>query len=153
MLSETPKPLSGIKDSHHGPSAAMHNPPQPLKVSQKTLVSFLTEITLISTDFLTSKHQSDAKVFTMTMEILPEPTSNKLCGQTGMHALELLLMNFFGHQRPELVIVLIKELMELFVWHEAGRAIGCLLAPFPRCVSYNGVSWCGSSLYQFGYFW
>ncbi|GKC67601.1 hypothetical protein Tco_1100199 [Tanacetum coccineum] len=53
MLSETPKLLSGIEDSHHGPSDTMHNPPQPFKVSQKTLVSFLTEITLISTDFLT----------------------------------------------------------------------------------------------------
>ncbi|GJU17117.1 hypothetical protein Tco_1145083, partial [Tanacetum coccineum] len=26
------------------------------------------------------EHQSDTKVLTMTMEILPEPTSNKLCG-------------------------------------------------------------------------
>ncbi|GKA70039.1 hypothetical protein Tco_0776103, partial [Tanacetum coccineum] len=26
-------------------------------------------------------HQSDTKVFTMMMEILPEPTSNKLCGR------------------------------------------------------------------------
>ncbi|GKB77099.1 hypothetical protein Tco_0943994 [Tanacetum coccineum] len=26
------------------------------------------------------EHESDTKVFTMTMEILPEPTSNKLCG-------------------------------------------------------------------------
>ncbi|GJR13296.1 hypothetical protein Tco_0795948 [Tanacetum coccineum] len=41
------------RKSRHGPSDAMHNPPQPLKVSQKTLVSFLTEITLISIDFLT----------------------------------------------------------------------------------------------------
>ncbi|GJV99588.1 putative ribonuclease H-like domain-containing protein [Tanacetum coccineum] len=47
------KLLSGIEDSHYGPSDAMHNPPQPLK--------------------------SDTKVFTMTIEILPEPTSNKLC--------------------------------------------------------------------------
>ncbi|GJZ90943.1 hypothetical protein Tco_0662870 [Tanacetum coccineum] len=31
MLSTTPKLLSGIEDSHHGPSDAMHNPPQPLK--------------------------------------------------------------------------------------------------------------------------
>ncbi|GJS81353.1 hypothetical protein Tco_0747894 [Tanacetum coccineum] len=53
MLSETPKLLSGIEDSHHGTSDAMHNPPQPPKVSQKTLVSFLTEITLISINFLT----------------------------------------------------------------------------------------------------
>ncbi|GKC45424.1 hypothetical protein Tco_1063146 [Tanacetum coccineum] len=27
------------------------------------------------------EHQSDTKVFTMIMEILPEPTSNKLCGR------------------------------------------------------------------------
>nr|GEU86980.1 UBN2 domain-containing protein [Tanacetum cinerariifolium] len=33
MLSETPKLLSGIEDSHHGPSDVMHNPPQPLKSS------------------------------------------------------------------------------------------------------------------------
>ncbi|GKD60135.1 hypothetical protein Tco_1297644, partial [Tanacetum coccineum] len=26
-------------------------------------------------------HQSDTKVITITMEILPEPTSNKLCGR------------------------------------------------------------------------
>ncbi|GJZ33335.1 hypothetical protein Tco_0578771 [Tanacetum coccineum] len=71
--------LSGIEDSHHGPSDAMHNPPWPLKVSEKTLVSFLMEITRISINFLTPKHQSDTKVFTMTMEILPESTSNKLC--------------------------------------------------------------------------
>ncbi|GKF15126.1 hypothetical protein Tco_0056588, partial [Tanacetum coccineum] len=38
------KMMSGIEDSHHGPSDAMHNPSQPLKVSQKILVSFLTEI-------------------------------------------------------------------------------------------------------------
>ncbi|GKA71220.1 hypothetical protein Tco_0777359 [Tanacetum coccineum] len=40
--------------SHHGPSDAMHNPPQPLKVG-KTLVSKLTETTLISIDFLTPR--------------------------------------------------------------------------------------------------
>ncbi|GJS06157.1 retrovirus-related pol polyprotein from transposon TNT 1-94 [Tanacetum coccineum] len=67
--------LSNLQDSHHGPSDAIHNPPQPLKVSQKTLVSFLTEIKHISIDFLTPKHQTDTKVFTMTMEILSEPTS------------------------------------------------------------------------------
>ncbi|GKD64442.1 hypothetical protein Tco_1306550, partial [Tanacetum coccineum] len=31
MLSETPKLLSGIEDSHHGPSDVMHNPSQALK--------------------------------------------------------------------------------------------------------------------------
>ncbi|GJX79599.1 hypothetical protein Tco_0327748 [Tanacetum coccineum] len=82
--------LSGIEDSHHRPSDVMHNPPQPLKVSQKTLVSFFTEIKHISIDFLTLKHQSDTKVFTMTMEILPEPTSNKLCGSNEV----LKLKNF-----------------------------------------------------------
>ncbi|GJX29809.1 retrovirus-related pol polyprotein from transposon TNT 1-94, partial [Tanacetum coccineum] len=43
MLSAIPKLLSGIEDSHHGPSDAMHHPPQPFKVG-KTLVSKLTEI-------------------------------------------------------------------------------------------------------------
>ncbi|GKC92195.1 hypothetical protein Tco_1157637 [Tanacetum coccineum] len=46
--------MKAIDHSHHGPSDAMHNPSQALK--------------------------SDTKVFTMTTEILPEPTSNKLCG-------------------------------------------------------------------------
>ncbi|GKE76948.1 hypothetical protein Tco_1543068, partial [Tanacetum coccineum] len=51
------KLLSGIEDSHHGPIDAMQNPSP-----------------------ATQEHQSDTKVFTMTMEILSEPTSNKLCG-------------------------------------------------------------------------
>ncbi|GKC01833.1 hypothetical protein Tco_0993443 [Tanacetum coccineum] len=55
------------------------SPSPALKVLKRTLVSFLRRFTLISIDFLTPKHQSDTKVFTMTMEILPEPTSNKLC--------------------------------------------------------------------------
>ncbi|GKD82182.1 hypothetical protein Tco_1349021, partial [Tanacetum coccineum] len=46
-------PLVSVEVLSHGPSDAMHNPPQPLKVSQQTLVSFLTEITRISIDFLT----------------------------------------------------------------------------------------------------
>ncbi|GJT27844.1 hypothetical protein Tco_0908119 [Tanacetum coccineum] len=71
-------PLVSVEVLSHGPSDAMHNPPKPLKVSQQTLVSFLTEITHISIDFLIPKHQSDMQVFTMTMEILLEPTSNKL---------------------------------------------------------------------------
>ncbi|GKB78195.1 hypothetical protein Tco_0945090 [Tanacetum coccineum] len=53
MDNMTPSYLVLLHFSRHGPSDAMHNPPQPLKVSQKTLVSFLTEITLISIDFLT----------------------------------------------------------------------------------------------------
>ncbi|GJS29157.1 hypothetical protein Tco_0489777 [Tanacetum coccineum] len=34
------------------------------------------------------EHQSDTKVFTMTMEILLEPTSNKLCGRNQYYKLE-----------------------------------------------------------------
>ncbi|GJS54342.1 hypothetical protein Tco_0627704 [Tanacetum coccineum] len=34
IYSETPKLLSGMEDSHHGPSDAMHNPSSSLKVSQ-----------------------------------------------------------------------------------------------------------------------
>ncbi|GJZ79218.1 retrovirus-related pol polyprotein from transposon TNT 1-94 [Tanacetum coccineum] len=71
--------------------------PQPLKVSQKTLVSFLTEITRISIDFLTPKHQSDTKVITMMMEILPEPTSNKLCDLLSL-ALDEIIGNLKVHE-------------------------------------------------------
>ncbi|GJX83526.1 hypothetical protein Tco_0333007 [Tanacetum coccineum] len=46
--------------------------------SQQKLVSFVTEIHMTSIDFLTPKHPSDTQVFTMKMEILLEPTSNKL---------------------------------------------------------------------------
>ncbi|GKE26032.1 hypothetical protein Tco_1441416, partial [Tanacetum coccineum] len=49
----------------HRPSDAMHNPSQPLKVSQQTLVSFLMEITRISIDFLTPS-QSILKRFNTT---------------------------------------------------------------------------------------
>ncbi|GJR35902.1 hypothetical protein Tco_1211586 [Tanacetum coccineum] len=58
------KLLSGIEDSHHGPSDAMHNPSQPLKVSQNNLVSFLTEIKHISVDSLTpnQSYGGDASV-------------------------------------------------------------------------------------------
>ncbi|GKA01093.1 hypothetical protein Tco_0673758 [Tanacetum coccineum] len=45
--------IPDIEDSHHGTSDAMHNPSQPLKVSQKILVSFLMEINMLSIDFLT----------------------------------------------------------------------------------------------------
>ncbi|GKA43471.1 hypothetical protein Tco_0736195 [Tanacetum coccineum] len=41
-----------MEDSHHKPSDAMHNPPQPVG---KTLVSKLTEITHVSIDFLTPR--------------------------------------------------------------------------------------------------
>ncbi|GJT97509.1 hypothetical protein Tco_1093027 [Tanacetum coccineum] len=45
----------GVSTDSHGPSDAKHNPPLPLKISQQTLVSFLTEITRNSIDFLTLK--------------------------------------------------------------------------------------------------
>ncbi|GJX53640.1 hypothetical protein Tco_0282009 [Tanacetum coccineum] len=59
--------LSDIKDNH-GPSDALHNPPKPLKVSQQTLVSFLTEITCISVDLLTPKHAEFDKSDTYVLE-------------------------------------------------------------------------------------
>ncbi|GJS73408.1 hypothetical protein Tco_0706249 [Tanacetum coccineum] len=47
------KEIARLEDCHHRPSDAMHNPPQPLKISQKIFVSFLTKITRISINFLT----------------------------------------------------------------------------------------------------
>ncbi|GJY82808.1 hypothetical protein Tco_0496184 [Tanacetum coccineum] len=48
-----PNKVLVMKSRRHGPSDAMHNPSQPLKASQKILVSFLMEIKHISIDFLT----------------------------------------------------------------------------------------------------
>ncbi|GJW72541.1 hypothetical protein Tco_0129458 [Tanacetum coccineum] len=61
--------LSDIEDSH-GPSDAMHKP-LPATQSQKDFVSKLTEIHSFLLTF-------SLRVFTMKMEILLEPTSNKL---------------------------------------------------------------------------
>ncbi|GJZ51095.1 hypothetical protein Tco_0605610 [Tanacetum coccineum] len=47
-------------------------------LSQQKLISFVTEIHTTSINFLTPKHPSDTQVFTLKMEILLEPTSNKL---------------------------------------------------------------------------
>nr|GEX22711.1 hypothetical protein [Tanacetum cinerariifolium] len=60
------------QDSQHEPSDAMHNPSNPIKVSQKfswRLNTFMSTLSL----------RSDTKVSPMMMEILSEPTSNKLC--------------------------------------------------------------------------
>ncbi|GKA01545.1 hypothetical protein Tco_0674210 [Tanacetum coccineum] len=61
--------LSDIEDSH-GPSDAMHKP-LPATQSRKDFVSKLTEIHSFLLTF-------SLRVFTMKMEILLEPTSNKL---------------------------------------------------------------------------
>ncbi|GJU24553.1 hypothetical protein Tco_1163174 [Tanacetum coccineum] len=45
--------IAGIEDTHHEPSDAMHNPSQPFEISQKRLVSFVTEIHTLSIDSLT----------------------------------------------------------------------------------------------------
>ncbi|GKA57715.1 hypothetical protein Tco_0756903 [Tanacetum coccineum] len=61
--------LSDIEDSH-GPSDAMHEP-LPATQSRKDFISKLTEIHSFLLTF-------SLRVFTMKMEILLEPTSNKL---------------------------------------------------------------------------
>nr|GFA90847.1 hypothetical protein [Tanacetum cinerariifolium] len=53
-----------LKTRHHGPSDELHNPSQPF--------GFFSKETCLNED------PSDTKVFTMKMEILLEPTSNKL---------------------------------------------------------------------------
>ncbi|GJX79323.1 hypothetical protein Tco_0327472 [Tanacetum coccineum] len=68
MLSATPKLLSGIEDSHHGPSDAIYNPPHPLKVG-KTLFQNSQRLHIFLSTF-------SLLVFTMKMEILPVSTSN-----------------------------------------------------------------------------
>ncbi|GJU67492.1 hypothetical protein Tco_1253751 [Tanacetum coccineum] len=66
--------LSDIEDSH-GPSDAMHKP-LPATQSQKDFVSKLTEIHSFLLTF--SLRNIRVNSFTMKMEILLEPTSNKL---------------------------------------------------------------------------
>ncbi|GJW65864.1 reverse transcriptase domain-containing protein [Tanacetum coccineum] len=77
--------LSDIEDNH-GPSDAMHNPPYPLKVSQQTLASFLTEITRISIDFLTpnSTLQAGNPIKEILLKLnLPDHRILKDGGETG----------------------------------------------------------------------
>ncbi|GJR43828.1 uncharacterized mitochondrial protein-like protein [Tanacetum coccineum] len=68
-------PLVSVEVLSHGPSDAMHNP-LPATQSQKDFVSKLTEIH----SFLLTLSLRNIRVnsFTMKMEILLEPTSNKL---------------------------------------------------------------------------
>ncbi|GKB94195.1 hypothetical protein Tco_0980332 [Tanacetum coccineum] len=62
----------GIEESRHEPSDAMHNTSQPFKFLLKDTCLICHGDTQNSIEFLTP----------MTMEILPEPTSNKLCGDS-----------------------------------------------------------------------
>ncbi|GKC48981.1 hypothetical protein Tco_1071726 [Tanacetum coccineum] len=67
-----------IKDDIMDPVMQCTTLPSHSSFSQQKLVSFVTEIHTTSIDFLTPKHPSDTKVFTVKMEILLQPTSNKL---------------------------------------------------------------------------
>ncbi|GJZ69598.1 hypothetical protein Tco_0633148 [Tanacetum coccineum] len=69
---------SDIEDDIMDPVMQCTTLPSHSSFSQKKLVSFVTEIHTTSIDFLTPKHPSDTYVFTVKMEILLEPTSNKL---------------------------------------------------------------------------
>ncbi|GKC67932.1 hypothetical protein Tco_1100530 [Tanacetum coccineum] len=68
-------PLVSVEVLSHGPSDAMHNP-LPATQSQKDFVSKLTEIHSFLLTF--SLRNIRVNSFTMKMEILLEPTSNKL---------------------------------------------------------------------------
>ncbi|GJS71432.1 hypothetical protein Tco_0704273 [Tanacetum coccineum] len=49
-------------------------------VSNEVLIDIMDPVMQCTPSPATQEHQSDTKVFTMMMEILPELTSNKLCG-------------------------------------------------------------------------
>ncbi|GJT87412.1 hypothetical protein Tco_1069129 [Tanacetum coccineum] len=73
--------IADIEDKYHGPSDKLRNPSKPLKIPQRILVSFLMEINAFLSSLslcVLPEHPSDTKVLTMKMEILLEPTSNKL---------------------------------------------------------------------------
>ncbi|GJU94694.1 hypothetical protein Tco_1319450 [Tanacetum coccineum] len=62
-------PLVSVEvHSRHGPSDAMHNPSQPLKASQKNLVSFLTEIKHISIGFFTPSKENGVNILKLIDE-------------------------------------------------------------------------------------
>ncbi|GJY73454.1 hypothetical protein Tco_0477885 [Tanacetum coccineum] len=69
---------SDIEDDIMDPVMQCTTLPSHSSFSQQKLVSFVMEIHTTSIDFLTPKHPSDTYVFTVKMEILLEPTSNKL---------------------------------------------------------------------------
>ncbi|GJR61259.1 retrovirus-related pol polyprotein from transposon TNT 1-94 [Tanacetum coccineum] len=70
--------IADIEDDIMDPVMQCTTLPSYSSFSQQKLVSFVTEIHTTSIDFLTPKHPSDTYVFTMKMEILLEPASNKL---------------------------------------------------------------------------
>ncbi|GJR26114.1 hypothetical protein Tco_1102346 [Tanacetum coccineum] len=110
-------PLVSAEVLSHGPSDAKLNPPQPLKVSQQTLVSFLTEITHISINFLTPKHaefdESNANVL------------ERFYTSAGNPVKEILLkLNLSDHRILKMVVKYSsKELLE-----ESGEADSDLLS-------------------------
>ncbi|GJS32108.1 hypothetical protein Tco_0530490 [Tanacetum coccineum] len=69
---------SDIEDDIMNPVMQCTTLPSHSSFSQQKLVSFVTKIHTTSIDFLTPKLPSDTNVFTMKMEILLEPSSNKL---------------------------------------------------------------------------
>ncbi|GJV10302.1 putative reverse transcriptase domain-containing protein [Tanacetum coccineum] len=86
--------LSDIEDSH-GPSDAMHKP-LPATQSQKDFVSKLTEIHSFLLTF--SLRNIRVNSFTMKMEILLEPTSNKLMVAGNPVKKILLKLNLSDHR-------------------------------------------------------
>ncbi|GJX59051.1 hypothetical protein Tco_0290441 [Tanacetum coccineum] len=86
--------LSDIEDSH-GPSDAMHKP-LPATQSRKDFVSKLTEIHSFLLTF--SLRNIRVNSFTMKMEILLEPTSNKLMVAGNPVKKILLKLNLSDHR-------------------------------------------------------
>ncbi|GKB50041.1 reverse transcriptase domain-containing protein [Tanacetum coccineum] len=76
------KMIADIEDRHHGPSDAMHNPPQPLRIFQKISVSFLTEIKHdtypIILSFTHCGNKSILRVLRIILVILPEHPSETI---------------------------------------------------------------------------
>nr|GEV69972.1 hypothetical protein [Tanacetum cinerariifolium] len=78
-----------------------------------------------------AEHQSDTKVFTMTMEILLEPTSNKLCGR------RFSTMDWKIKNPPaslvwayKAVVDIILDFINLFLFSSSSRSLANWLADF-----------------------
>ncbi|GJT87561.1 hypothetical protein Tco_1069278 [Tanacetum coccineum] len=113
VLTEMELVLEQTQQDSHGPSDAMHNPPNPLKVGKalfqnsQRFTHFYqfshSESVGIEKVALSSKHQSDTYVFIVKMEILPVSTSNNTAVdsilQAGNPVKEILLkLNLPDHR-------------------------------------------------------
>ncbi|GJY75289.1 putative reverse transcriptase domain-containing protein, partial [Tanacetum coccineum] len=133
----------------HGPSDAIHNPSQSIKVSQKTLVSFLTEIKHISINFLTPNGVVNINV---TVKQILESLSKITEGNKKKCIADVKVMNYLLQAIPNNIYNLVdacKNAKE--VWERIKRLMfgsdvtnhvrhSCLMDEFDKFAAKEGES-------------